>query len=430
MADWKSYRPTPLDLGGSFQEGYIGGRKKVAGRMAAEGDYTGAAQTVMPYDAEAATGYFKIGDYAEAKQRKAEDDRFAREVGGKIASGDRDAIQSAAGDAYRSGRLDQGAQLTQFVKSLDDEQAQKVAQAWSGMWADMEFLDGLSGPEQQAAYEQAKQKYAGMGLDVSRLPAQWGPNVSRGMRAQMLGPLKTIELELDERKARATEMNAESAARRADASELTALAALARAERGGEAAVGGMNSQQFSRANTLRDEFTQQTANYRTVESLADRSRKYVQTGQASPMQDIGLVYALAKVYDPTSVVREAEFATVASAGGLGARFKNLVSQAQGKGFDPKTRAELLNAIEKAAAPLREERNRISQEYARRASALGIDPQFVVDDRALAPEPPPTSGADAFDQLPNPAQYKGRTVREPATGKRYQSDGAKWIEVR
>lgn len=43
------------------------------------------------------------------------------------------------------------------------------------------------------------------------------------------------------------------------------------------------------------------------------------------------------------------------------------------------------------------------------------------------PAPKSATAAPTFDNLPDPAQYAGRTVRDSATGKRYRSEGGRWV---
>lgn len=39
-------------------------------------------------------------------------------------------------------------------------------------------------------------------------------------------------------------------------------------------------------------------------------------------------------------------------------------------------------------------------------------------------------GGQQVGEMPDPAQHKGRTIKDTATGKRYKSDGQQWVEVR
>ncbi|WP_299202594.1 hypothetical protein [uncultured Amphritea sp.] len=46
----------------------------------------------------------------------------------------------------------------------------------------------------------------------------------------------------------------------------------------------------------------------------------------------------------------------------------------------------------------------------------------------VSPRPqPPADGGGEMDALPDPAQHKGRTIRDTTTGKRLVSDGANWV---
>ena len=44
--------------------------------------------------------------------------------------------------------------------------------------------------------------------------------------------------------------------------------------------------------------------------------------------------------------------------------------------------------------------------------------------------PSPATAPQGFEALPPPAKYSGRTVTDTATGKRYRSDGTRWVEVK
>jgi len=236
MADWTRYRITPLDLPGSFQEGYKTGKLNMAGRTAASGDYRRAAAEAMPYDMGAAKGYLQLGDYEDKRAEVADEKAFAKRIGGAIASGDRKQIETARNDAFTAGRLDQGQQIGAILKKMTDDQLEQTRQTYGQMYADMNMLDALEGAERQTRYDEIKGEYARRGLDVSRFPPSWGPNVSRAYRAQVFGAEKALEMELEERKIVAQELNAQSGARRADSSETLAQAAMIRANRASEGA--------------------------------------------------------------------------------------------------------------------------------------------------------------------------------------------------
>ena len=46
------------------------------------------------------------------------------------------------------------------------------------------------------------------------------------------------------------------------------------------------------------------------------------------------------------------------------------------------------------------------------------------------PTPTPTPTTKTFDTLPPASQYKGKTITDTTTGKRFKSDGTKWVEIK
>lgn len=82
---------------------------------------------------------------------------------------------------------------------------------------------------------------------------------------------------------------------------------------------------QFGRANTLRDEFTRLTGDYRVVRDAFSNIETAArsQTGAG----DMSMLYSFVKLLDPTSVVRESEFATAAASGSYGERIQGAVQR-------------------------------------------------------------------------------------------------------
>lgn len=82
---------------------------------------------------------------------------------------------------------------------------------------------------------------------------------------------------------------------------------------------GQLSPEQLTIANTLRDDFRTDTAEFRDVSSAyRDLSNAYQQSVEgAAGVSDYALVVGLAKVLDPTSVVREAEADAIRNTSGL-----------------------------------------------------------------------------------------------------------------
>lgn len=83
-----------------------------------------------------------------------------------------------------------------------------------------------------------------------------------------------------------------------------------------------------------------------------------------TPQSDINIIYGIAKLYDPTSVVREGEYATIANSQAIPERIKSLAQQIQGKGkLTPETRAQLMVEARQRIGTLQGEYNGAKSTY-------------------------------------------------------------------
>lgn len=98
-----------------------------------------------------------------------------------------------------------------------------------------------------------------------------------------------------------------------------------------------------------------------------------------TPAGDIAVIYAYMKLQDPTSVVREGEFATAQNAGGIHETIRARLNQAIGTGrLTPQLRSELLGS---AKATLNSRRSQFSAKqdrFTKLAKSKGIDPELVI----------------------------------------------------
>ena len=127
-----------------------------------------------------------------------------------------------------------------------------------------------------------------------------------------------------------------------------------------------------------------------------------------TPAGDIAVIYAYMKLQDPTSVVREGEFATAQNAGGIHETIRARLNQAIGTGrLTPQLRSEILGS---AKATLNSRRSQFSAKqdrFTKLAKSKGIDPELVIgnpyadlpgfDKPAPRPsvQPPPLSAIQA-----------------------------------
>jgi hypothetical protein len=134
-------------------------------------------------------------------------------------------------------------------------------------------------------------------------------------------------------------------------------------------------NQQFSNENTLRDEFLQQTSDFRTIRSAYNKIMSTADNGAG----DMSLLYQYVKLLDPGSVVRESEFATAAASGSFGEQIQGAVQKLQSGARLASTlrdsfRAEAKNIYEQSQSSAQQ----TEQQYRNLAKDYGLDPNRVI----------------------------------------------------
>jgi len=163
-------------------------------------------------------------------------------------------------------------------------------------------------------------------------------------------------------------------------------------------------------ATTLRKEFDALPAvkDYRQVITLYQRAANAPNTRAG----DLSIVYALGKIFDPGSVVREGELQLAQDAAPW---LKKIVGQAQSQikgtgGLLPEVRAELLDAMKGQVTSVGEQYAQTRSQYDEYAKNYGIDPSLVI-------------GKD-----PTPATPAAGGERKTVGGRTYVKQGAQWFE--
>lgn len=145
--------------------------------------------------------------------------------------------------------------------------------------------------------------------------------------------------------------------------------------------------EKFDYAKNLRDEFRKapESVNYETVM----RQFSSALGAQATPTGDQALITAYAKMLDPTSVVREAEFNIVqAGDSAIGKQVANLQKQF---GIDesglirPEVRARVLREMKNLTDNYRQSYDRIRGDYEGLAESYGVSPTAVIGTRVDDP---------------------------------------------
>lgn len=220
--------------------------------------------------------------------------------------------------------------------------------------------------------------------------------------------------------------------RRADRAEVRADRSDARAERQINLSE-GRASQEFDYRQSrdqrtdrteqarLRREFNgrPEVAAYRETDNAFRTMRAAIQNPSSGG--DIALIFSFMKVLDPTSTVREGEFATAQNSGSAFERVGNLANRvASGERLNPRQRQDFLQQAETIRQAREQRFNQIRGDFEGEARIIGADPTSIVGSSA-----PPSSGQTRrlrFEASPQQSAASQRIVAsrqggpEPARG--------------
>lgn len=99
---------------------------------------------------------------------------------------------------------------------------------------------------------------------------------------------------------------------------------------------------------------------------------------RSTPMADINLVYGLAKMYDPNSVVREGEYATVANSPNIPERVKGWAQYLQGGGkLTPEVKAQIVAEATGRIKSYEAEVGKARTSYSQIAARGGLNPDNI-----------------------------------------------------
>ena len=151
----------------------------------------------------------------------------------------------------------------------------------------------------------------------------------------------------------------------------------------------------FNRANTLRDEFTNLTKDFGTVQASFDTIKSV--SAKPSAAGDISLLTSFMRMIDPGSTVREGEFATAQNAGGVPqrviARYNSLLN---GERLDASQRTDFVQQAENMLKGRRQQYDKTRSKYRTLAKRAAVDPVDVVgEDEPSAPGAPRSFASEA-----------------------------------
>lgn len=140
-----------------------------------------------------------------------------------------------------------------------------------------------------------------------------------------------------------------------------------------------LKQQGFSNANVLRDELNTQIKPYRDVQNSYTDLQATLGNPKATASDDMASIFKYMKMLDPTSVVREGEYANVRNAAGVPDQILNLYNKTlEGTQLNPQQRQEILGTAGKLNDNATKSMQQIQQDYTERAKRAGVEPADVI----------------------------------------------------
>lgn len=129
-----------------------------------------------------------------------------------------------------------------------------------------------------------------------------------------------------------------------------------------------------------------------------------------SPQSDINLVYGIAKIYDPSSVVREGEYATIANSANIPEKIKGYAQYLAGGGrFTPEVKAALIKEATGRMKSFEDQFVSAQNNYKTISKNSGADPSLLFPSEFNSP-------TKAQRTIVRKGKYGGRTVYEYSDG--------------
>lgn len=140
-----------------------------------------------------------------------------------------------------------------------------------------------------------------------------------------------------------------------------------------------LESKTFGQSNKLRTQYLGLNKTFRNVRN--SYARIQASSEQPSAAGDLALIFNYMKMLDPTSVVRESEFATAAATGSWGNRLKAAgLRMLEGKRLSPEMRKDFVDRSSELFKRSRAQYKQTQDVYSDLAEGFGLDPKQVVID--------------------------------------------------
>lgn len=163
------------------------------------------------------------------------------------------------------------------------------------------------------------------------------------------------------------------------------------------------------KAGELRDEFNALTKDFRAVQDAHTKITTTAPTGAG----DMSLLYNYVKLLDPTSVVRESEFAAAAASGSFGERVQTAVNKVMtGQRLSADLRKDFINEASNLYKAQKAGADRIKDQYTNMAKRAKLNPEDVIVDYAAPAAPVATTTPSNIPKEAIDFLKQGRGTRE------------------
>lgn len=258
----------------------------------------------------------------------------------------------------------QGKYISPLQKALMQQEAEQPA---AGAPAQTTFGQRYAQPTTQALLGAAIQGADASGW--SPVPVSTGQVLARMGAGAMQGYEAGKKAELEEAARKA-------AADKAAFDRRLAIAQYYQKER----EIGGVQGEKaFGNEKQLRSEFDKQAKVFDEARLGFEKVQKAAMTKTPTGATDIALIFGYMKVIDPTSVVREGEFATAENAGGIGSKLRNTYNKiVKGERLAPEVRQDFVRAARTQFMPYLDMQKNVEDRYSNLSEAYNLDASKVV----------------------------------------------------
>lgn len=179
----------------------------------------------------------------------------------------------------------------------------------------------------------------------------------------------------------------------------------------------------FKQATELRKEFIAQSKDYSLQNDALGRIAAAAKDPSAAG--DIALIFSFMKMNDPTSTVREGEYATAANAGGVPDRIVSVYNKVlSGERLAPAQRADFVKKSGDLFNESKKQHQKREREYTRLAKQNNLNPEDVIVD--FSTYQPEAEGAPPGTQQ---GVQEGATATNPQTGEKIIFRNGQWQKM-